>query len=104
MPPKTKTDDVKADETAKDAPKTEDGADAAQVAGQPDPDLKDDEVKGAGDGQEPDADLPVTDGMCPEHFPLGWNSTNVTRTEAATGVRSPRVTCEHGSYDRPADK
>lgn len=42
-------------------------------------------------------------GMCAEHFPMGWESPVITRTEKALGRKQPQVTCEHGTYGRPAD-
>ena len=52
-------------------------------------------------GEELDRKTAEGGAMCAEHFPLGWNSPAVVRTEAATGVRQPNVTCEHGTYTRP---
>lgn len=67
------------------------------------------------DGPAPSADVQRTaeelaDGraagepkLCGEHFPAGWRSDVITRTEAAIGVRQPSVTCKHGTYTRPAE-
>lgn len=69
-------------------------ADAAQVASQVDSDaVRPAEAPQADD--EPKGDTP-----CEEHFPNGWDTPVITRTEAVTGIRQPSVTCEHGTYKR----
>lgn len=90
-----------------------DGRDAAQVADQADPLAVDTVPVQVDDSPRPldpaaqaNSDTTVRapqDGdavLCTIHFPQGWDSANIRRTEEVTGVKQPAVTCEHGTYRR----
>jgi hypothetical protein len=109
MPPKPRDEKVK--DTANTAAQERD---AAQVADQPDPALDPvpDAVENvqvapqADPAAQPNGDTTVRPpqdgdgGLCTEHFPQGWDTRTIRRTEEVTGVKSPTVTCEHGTYTR----
>lgn len=90
MPPKAKTEDKTAGQPE---------ADAAQVAAQPDPvvDPAPDAVAALKSDEREDE-------LCPVHFPAGWASRAITYADERTNTRTPSVTCEHGTYRRPAEK
>lgn len=104
MPPKAKTDD---ETKPAEAPAAQLGAPGGLIkADSVDQELRDREAERAAAEQGESRQAAAKQGaeqsdLCTEHFPNGWLTPIITRTDRTVRRPQPTVTCEHGTYTRP---